>query len=80
MPVTKDIEEREILKAVRDLRLAEQEILGESLRKKSERIRELEAEVRFLKDLLVQWQAAPRPQAQLSPRHGSVPRRWKIQT
>jgi hypothetical protein len=80
MPVTKDIEVGEILKVARDLRLAEQEILGESLRKKSEKIRELEAEIRFLKDLLVHWQSAPRPQAQPSPRHGSVPRRWKVQT
>jgi hypothetical protein len=83
MPTTtKDTENmtNDIAEAIRDLRLAEQEILAESLRVKSERIHELETEVRLLKDLLVQWQTAPRPQTQPFARRDSVPRRWKVKT
>lgn len=70
----------EIAEAARSLRLAEQEIMAESLRVKSDRIRELEAEVRFLRDLLVQMQAAPRTQVQAAPRRLEVPKRWKVKT
>ena len=80
MPVTQEEEGMDVAEAVRDLRLAEQEILATSLKEKSEKIHQLEAEVRFLKDLLVQWQAAPRPQVQPSPRRGAVPRRWRLMT
>ena len=80
MLMTKDNQGIDISEAVRDLRLAEQEILAESLREKSERIHQLEAQIRFLKDLLVQVQATPRPQAQPSFRRTEVPRRWRIKT
>ncbi len=76
----KEKQEQEIFEAVRDLLLSQAAIAGESLKQKRERIRELESEVRFLKDLLTQWQAVPRPLVQPSPRSAQVPRRWKVQT
>jgi hypothetical protein len=80
MPNTRGNQGVDISEAVRDLRLAEQEILAESLREKNKKIHQLEAQVRFLKDLLVQVQVTPRPQAQPSFRRAEVPRRWRIKT
>jgi hypothetical protein len=70
---------------VRDLRLAEQGLMTQSLNVKTARIGELEAEVRYLRRLLNEMLA---PKAQPLPRVSSVvppvgrpagvpPRRWK---
>ena len=70
---------------VRDLRLAEQGLMTQSLNVKAARIGELEAEVRYLRRLLNELLAAPK--AQPLPRVSSTPpavrpagvppRRWK---
>ncbi len=72
----------EFEKDFRDLRLAEQAILKESLDAKNERLEELESEVRYLRRLLNDLLAAPRPQLQASPQLAQgggkdVPRRWR---
>jgi len=73
-----DVETKGIEQETRDLRITEQEILGQSLQQKRDRIKELEAEVRYLKELLTHLQTVPQPQTQLSRKATDVPRRWKI--
>jgi hypothetical protein len=70
---------------VRTLRLAEQGVYRQSLETKAARIGELEAEVRYLRRLLNEMLAAPKPQplplvaatAPLARSAGAPPRRWK---
>lgn len=62
-----------------ELRLAEQAILKQSLEEKGLKIRDLESEVRYLRDLVNEMVVAPRPQAApaIRRRPGSVPHRWR---
>jgi hypothetical protein len=70
---------------VRTLRLAEQGVYRQSLETKAARIGELEAEVRYLRRLLNEMLAAPKPQplplvaatGPLARSAGAPPRRWK---
>ena len=70
---------------VRSLRLAEQEVMRQALESKAARIGELEAEVRYLRRLLNEMLAAPKPQPvplaaasiPLARTTGAPPRRWK---
>jgi hypothetical protein len=70
---------------VRTLRLAEQTVYRQTLEVKAARIGELEAEVRYLRRLLNEMLAAPKPQplplaATVGPAlraAGTPPRRWK---
>lgn len=70
---------------VRSLRLAEQEVMRQALESKAARIGELEAEVRYLRRLLNELLAAPKPQPvplaaapiPLARTTGAPPRRWK---
>jgi len=73
--VEKDILER---------RLAEQALFKETLELKNARLEELESEVRYLRRLLNEMLAAPRPAAapapkreQALPREG-IPSRWRV--
>ena len=68
-------------------RLAEQALIKESLADKNGRIQELESEVRYLRNLLNQMLAVPRPQPQpqlqragepAEPGLKPVPQRWKV--
>lgn len=70
---------------VRTLRLAEQGVFRQALEVKAARIGELEAEVRYLRRLLNEMLAAPKPQpvpqvalaAPVARVGGEPPRRWK---
>ncbi len=70
---------------VRALRLAEQGVFRQALEVKAARIGELEAEVRYLRRLLNEMLAAPKPQAlpqaalaaPVARVGGEPPRRWK---
>lgn len=70
---------------VRTLRLAEQGVFRQTLEVKAARIGELEAEVRYLRRLLNEMLAAPKPQplpqvalaAPVGRLAGEPPRRWK---
>jgi|GEM_PF-3571937 len=69
---------------VRDLRLAEQSLMRESLEVKAERIHELESEVFYLRRLLNETLAVPRVQPSASamvlssPRPlREIPARWR---
>ena len=61
---------------LKELRLSEQEILRQSLEEKNRRIRDLESEVRYLKDLIRHPVAMPKPQYAPARRTDPVPRRW----
>ena len=69
-----------------DLRLAEQAIAKESLEAKKIRIQELETEVRYLRRLLNELLAVPRPQSSPVPSPASpgtspeIPRRWRMRS
>lgn len=52
---------------VRDLRLAEQELMRQAVQAKAARIGELEAEVRYLRRLLNEMLAVPKAQPQPAP-------------
>ena len=70
---------------VRTLRLAEQTVYRQTLEVKAARIGELEAEVRYLRRLLNEMLAAPKPQplpqvalaVPVGRPGGEPPRRWK---
>ena len=72
---------------VRTLRLAEQGVYRQALETKAARIGELEAEVRYLRRLLNEMLAAPKPQPLPLPKvaaavpglrpGGEPPRRWE---
>ncbi|MBL0058557.1 MAG: hypothetical protein IPP35_05525 [Elusimicrobia bacterium] len=70
---------------VRDLRLAEQELMRQAVQAKAARIGELEAEVRYLRRLLNEMLAVPKAQPQPQPATvraparpaADLPRRWK---
>lgn len=68
---------------VRDLRLAEQELMRQAVQAKAARIGELEAEVRYLRRLLNEMLAVPKAQPQPATVRAparpaaDLPRRWK---
>lgn len=72
------LQEKDLL----ELRLAEQQIYKQALKEKDERLVEVEAEVRYLRNLLNEALAVPKPQ--LAPvgapavrrSNAPVPRRW----
>ncbi len=74
-----EVNERDLL----ELRLAEQALYRQSLEDKDARLRELETEARYLRRLLNEMLAVPRPQPQPLPQAvparagGDVPRRWR---
>ncbi len=65
-----------------ELRLAEQEILRQSLDEKNGKIRDLERELEALRNVLNTAVLAPRPAyapaLAKSPKAGPVPRRWSV--
>jgi hypothetical protein len=68
---------------VRQLRLAEQAILKQSLDDKNERIEELEREVKYLRNVLNSALAVPKAQPAPGPagspkKSGPIPRRWNV--
>ncbi len=67
---------------VRDLRLAEQDILRQSLEEKNQRIIALEQRVELLEEMLnrlaTQRAVYPQPLPQPLPAHKAVPRRWTV--
>lgn len=65
-----------------ELRLAEQEILRQSLDEKNEKIKDLERELETMRNMLNSAVMAPRPAyapaPARSPKAGPVPRRWSV--
>jgi len=70
----------DILQAAQDVKIAEEKILEASLKEKNQRIRELEAEVRFLKDLLTNLRVPALAPVGREPtlRPKEIPRRWTL--
>lgn len=67
--------------AVRELRLAEQEILRQSLEEKAARVLDLERELESLRRMMDSWVMTPRPMPQPAasrPVRREVPRRWRL--
>ena len=65
------------------LRLAEQALYKQSLEEKDERVKELDSEVRYLRNLLHSLTAVPRPALAASktlplPKAAPTPQRWKV--
>jgi hypothetical protein len=61
-----------------DRRLAEQELFQQTLEAKTDRLKELEAEVAYLRRTLNDVLAAPRPAYAPAPARTTVPRRWQV--
>ena len=74
--------ETKLEQEIRELRLAEQALMGEALKDKAARLAELESEVTYLRRTLNDLLSVPRiaPAAAPAPARtrpvGSVPRRW----
>jgi hypothetical protein len=72
----------DIEQAILENKLAEQEILRQSLEDKTRRIWELEKKVELLEDMLNRMSSVrvhyPQPLPQRIPQHRGAPRRWSV--